>query len=199
MKAFSLDYLISEVNQTVQLANPESLRLGTVSGVRYVMRRIGIELVCGYTQDEQILIMHGKYRIPDRVMLIEDIYDTEGYFSKDHFGYRVTSGIVTGKRLEYRESPLELLFPNVKHGTAFMAYHHLYTDQQGNILIPEVAYTACYLYCCYKLLDLVGNPRNPKWQERAQMLAHAQNAIFEARGELNKTTQPVHRTTRILQ
>ena len=210
MKTYSLEYLMSQVNKTIMAPSPESIRIGVMTGVRQVFRKIGIHLVCGFNPDEEIQITENKFRIPDRVISIENVFDsphqwehyqayhTLGTRSRDHDGYKVNAGLYTGKRLAYRESPLELYFPNLRQGTAYMACHYLYEDQDGEIMIPEIVYMACLQYCSYLLLDMSNNPRNPKWQERLIMKQNADQAILEARGDINQTKTSDHKTARFL-
>jgi len=207
MRTHSLEYLLSQVNKTVMMPTAESIRIGVMDGVRHVFRRIGMHLICGYNPDEEIDIVENKYRIPDRVISIENVFDRNYDFDnhvlstsrrRDFDGYKVSSGLYTGKLLAYRESPLELYFPNVNHGKAYMSCHYLYEDEDGELIIPEIAYMACLQYCSYMLLDQSNNPRNPKWQERRIMEQQANQAILEARGNLNETKVTDHRTARLL-
>lgn len=206
MKTYSIDYLVAQVNKTIQMPSAESIRIGVMDGVRQVFRKIGINLICGFAPDEEIEIVNNKYRIPDRIILIENVFDRKPTFRSqalgsrvyDDQGYKVSQGLYTGKVLAYRESPLELYFPNMRFGKAYMACNYLYEDEDGNLLIPELVYMACLQYCSYLLLDQSNNPRNPKWQERWIMKQQADQAILEARGDLNTTTMSDLRTARLL-
>jgi len=206
MRTHSLEYLLAQVNKTAMMPSAEAIRISVMDGVRHVFRRIGINLLCGFAYDEEIDIVDHKYHIPSRIISIEDVFqdrpESEKYVigqrNRDISSYKVSSGLRPPKMLSYRESPLELYFPHIRHGNAYMSCYYLYEDEDGELIIPEIAYMACLQWCSYFVLDQSMNPKNPRWQERLIMKQQADQTIVEARGNLNETKSSDHRTARIL-
>lgn len=192
------DYLLEEVNKTVQSASRESLRIGVIRGVRYVVRKVGIKLVCS-TKKVDLHIRRNKAKLPSDFMKLIDV--TAGRlhrFEDRQHGYQTPRGVNSGQRLDFNEAPTELTFSNMEQGIVQLEYYYMPVDDDENLIIPEVIYNACYKWCQYELLDNSNNPRNPKWQERLIMKADAETAISDARGDINENNPASLRTYRLL-
>lgn len=202
MRIYEINQLLEDVNKTLNYASAQVMRPGILTEVRNVFRRIGVEKICDYKENEPGEVKRGRYRIPEEVMEIADVYDyihvPQFPHLMDNNGYKITDGIHPGKRLQYKEQPLELIFNNNLNGTIYLSYYSLYRDDDGELIIPEVAYKACLEQATYKMITASNNRQNPRWQERLIIQRDADREISFARSELNKTTAPVHRTTRLL-
>lgn len=183
MQAYSLDFLLSEVNKVIQKPSSEEIRLSVMQQVRYVLRRIGYDLICDPTE-EPIGVVNYRYRIPDDVIEVFDVaYDRKGLSPR---GFRVRTGQRMPAKLSYYKSPFELVFQNHETGDFWMSCYKFYTDIDGEILIPEAIYKACYDYAIYEGINVLNNPQHPRWQERPIMLQIAEKSIYEARGMVNE-------------
>lgn len=194
----TFDHLLEEVNATVKAASKTSLTIGVQRGVREVIRRIGIDKVCP-SKEIELHVRENKAELPEDYIGMIDLY--AAVFNPDrgkNLGYKISPGMKTEHRLEFREIGSGLFFPNYSNGTVMIEYFFMEIDEDGDLLIPDIIYNACFKYCEYDLLEKSGNTRNPRWQERLIMKQDALTAISDARGDINSTTMPAMRTIRYM-
>ncbi|MCE7039231.1 hypothetical protein [Dyadobacter sp. CY312] len=193
MQAYSIDYLLAEVNKVIQKASAEEIRLSVMQQVRYVFRKIGYDLICEYRDDIEIEVRDGKYRIPSEVVEVLDVSQSPGIFTH---GFRLRHGQRMNNSLAFYKSPFELKFPRFPNGTLYMAAYMFYKDEDGELMIPEVIYKSCYDHAIYEGINVLNNPQHPRWQERPIMKQIADMSIFEARGMANEYGAADYRTLR---
>lgn len=179
MRGYSIDLLISEINEVINHPDPETLRISTMLNVRYVLRLIGKEFTCDMV-DERITVKEGRFQIPDDVVQIDD------------FGH------INGKgRLSFRETPYEVIFPYFQTGDLIMRSYKLYKDEDGMPIIPADAYQACVHWCKYKAIDARGEKAGQIWRDRLIEKQLADREIYTARGLMNETTSASLRNLQI--
>lgn len=184
------DYLLDQVNQTIMKPSAESLRTGVLDAARDCIRMIGIKLVCNL-EEEEIDIIDGRYRFPDRIMGFVDfrpVYVSSSRFKME--SHEMPHGARTGDyRYEFHRTAYELIFPNLKTGKGILRFYSLYTDSDDEIIIQDEIYTALKLWCEWRLLTNSNNPNLPRWPERNLIKSEAYTAVFEARGNINETNR----------
>lgn len=202
MTTHSLNRLLEDVNMVMGYPSAMRMRPGVLTEVRDVFRTIGIEKLCELKHNVEIEIVDFLYRIPEECMEIANVYSAPQpatfFRNLDNRGYKTIQGVQTGMALEYRESPLELRFTYKRNGTAYMSYYSMYKNEDDEVIIPEIAYKACLAQATYVMLNNSNNRSLPRWQERLIIQQEAGKEISKARGELNKTTVPVHRTSNFI-
>lgn len=161
--------------------------------VRHVFRKIGYELVCDYQDDIVISVVNGKFRIPDNVVEVLDVSSNPGVFNSS---FRLRPSQRMHNNLSFYKTPFELKFPRFESGDLYMSAFLFYKDEDGELMIPEVIYKACYDYAIYEGVNVLNNPQHPRWQERPIMKQIADMSIYEARGMAGEYGPADYRTLR---
>lgn len=185
----TIDLLIQELNEIANKPSAESLRISTMFNVREVFRRIGIESI-GYEVEEQVEVINNLYKIPDRIIQVDDVGLERGQYA----GVQVRSGAKFDGKLVFTKDVRGLFFPAMKSGKIWIRAYQFQLDESGQPIIPEEAYTACYDYCRAKIIaDL---PTSPHWQDRRIAKFDAEVSIKTARGHFNEITNSSLRESR---
>lgn len=196
MSAKTIDYLLEELKGSLQVADAQSLRIGAIRGVREVIRKIGIKKVCPF-REQKLHIKNGYLELPKDFISVHDIFSgNENIRRSPEPGYRINSTLQIGNKFSYIETGQQLYFPNVTDSSIILVYYFIAEDEDGDIIIPDVIYNACFLYCEYDLLSKTNNTRHPKWQERRIMQMDSDNAINAARSYINESNNTSQRTLR---
>lgn len=183
---YTIDILIAELNEVAKRPTAESLRIGTIINVRHVFTRIGLDLLSHIT-DEEIQVSQNRYRIPDKTVRILDV----GRDKTNYQGLQISRGLAYNTELVYSISPMEIYFPNYKSGKVWIQANEFYLDETDSIIIPEMAYKACFDYCHSQIA--FKNPVSPIYQDRWILKQQAEQSIFSARGDMNETTPGKYR------
>lgn len=193
MEFKTIDFLIEQINEIIQKPSAESLRANTMVNVRHVFSKLGYHLVCA-PYNFEIAVVSGKWTIPSEIVEILDVGTSEFNFN----GTALKPGYIPGAGLNFHKTTMELIFPGVPFGKFYGMGWSFYKDEQGYLIIPEEAYTACYDYCAWRSLVSSNNPKLPLWGDRFAMADQSRISMAEARGMLNKMDNTTYRSIRKL-
>lgn len=193
MEIKTIDFLIDRINEIVPKASAESHRINVLTYVRHVFSEIGFEFLAEYCTFD-IQIVGGKWPIPKDIVDIIDVGSTPYGFD----GTRMGAAYFAGPGLNYRKGPIQLDFPGVPDTTVYGLGYRFYKDEDGNLIIPEDAYQACYDYSAWQSVKNSNNPKNPLWNDRQVMKNESVMSINMARGFFNKPDNATFRTFRKL-
>jgi len=96
---------------------------------------------------------------------------------------------VSHRHITYKENPGSLFFPGINDAKLYGCGYRFDYDEEGQISIPEDAFTAVKEYCQAEALIASNNPKNPLWNDRYTMRTYASRvAIPTATGLVNKNS-----------
>lgn len=185
MQAYSLDYLLAEVNTVIRRPSPQELYLKVKHSVRDVYAKVGYELLAD-SKCKTMAIREGKIRLGSDILTVTQVYDgdfNEGEEVEPHSGRNPS-----GRKMPFDQTPLELKFFNKKSGVVLVCYWGLYLNDLNEPIIPEAVYSACLNTAIAELLKTVPLD-HPNFKERMNYKNEADTAVFEARGLLNGNTR----------
>jgi hypothetical protein len=188
---YTIERLISDVNEVAKRSTPQQLRILAFMQVRDVLRQIGIEYT-GVEMEEEIEIEDKKYYIPDRTISVQGIGQHQGKYDI----IELRQGEVMNRRFSYMDKSTHLFFPSLEQGKLWALTYQFNLDEYGEPLIPEEAYNACYDACMAKLA--FQNPTSPHWQDRWILQRKVPESIRIARGLMNETSPSRLRANRII-
>lgn len=185
MEAFSLNYLIDDVNEVIKRPSAGELMLLVKSAVKDVFEQIGIELLAEPTC-KRMEVKEGKIRLDKEVLFVHSVLG-ENEKDVNELAAPVFSNT---KSLGYGfyQTPMELSVPHVKEPFVKVCYWKFYEDEQKNPLIPFLAYKACLKMAIASALTTV-SADHPSRNERMIYEQGADKEIIIARGLLNKGTR----------
>lgn len=183
---YTIDILIAELNEVAKRPSAEYLRISTIINVRHVFTKIGISLLAE-VKDEEIQVSQNRYRLPERTVQVLDV----GREKTNYQGINISRGLANNRELVYSVTPMEIYFPNYPNGKVWVQSYQFYLDEAGSIIIPEMAYKACFDYCHWQIA--YKNPVSPIYQDRWMLKRQAEESIFAARGDMNETTPGKYR------
>ena len=186
MQSLDIEYLLAELKDPLMAPSEEAIRPLVMQTVRYLFCRIGLRLV-GYEECSKETFVKGRLRLPADFLRVEDI-------STGPHG-----SIVSRDPIKFIQTPFEI---QIQHRDdcddvreLYVFAHKFYKGENGELIIPEAAYTACFDYCMFKGIV---SPSNPHWQSRLVTQQKAEQEIAIARGFLNESTRASNRRMRNL-
>lgn len=190
MTTYDLDLLVSQLNQIVNRASPEDLKIMALINTRKTLKTIGVEYVCTQVE-EQIEVRENQYLIPERTVMISDV----GFHKGEYQGLEYKTNERFKKGLVYRNSSnKELYFPGYEFGKLWALSWEFPVNQFNEPYIPEDAFSACKYAC---LQELAWRSRtDPLYQDRWNLDIKVEKEIRMARGLLNETSEATLRKTR---
>ena len=189
---FTLKLVTSEVNKVIRDPNPSSIELTVKFAVIGVIHDIGISKLCKINEIP-ISIVKNKARIPADYVGIIDLFDEH---KKSCLSIEISEVGISSYKHSFYRTPFELIFPNMENGKIILKYYSFYTNESGDMIIPDNIFSACVQQGIYKCLDTA--PNNLQYRDRLVFRNTAEQEIAKARGNINSYSEPQLRNMRRL-